>query len=894
MSAGTVGFTDTRTDTNHIGSVISRILEARQLAEDERKYAEAQADKYQTSLEEAGIKRGDFFKKALRWKFGGEIKQKKLSQINTWKKRGGLLKTAATGKSGKNKLNRFERSQVLFDMFKASDKPKSFRDKFKPLYEGFVDDPMLRPMSHLVKPGTVKKIQKATTSKSNKRVSKEDILDSIAGITNAIEKIAESISEKNKIVSDQMIHSSVLQGMIHTQLKTNGDSLEEKLQKIVDAISNQTQYKKEAVDKAESRDAENKLEAQTDVASVRKFDNLLTKEDESIERPSGGYGSLSEMGRTLESGRTEVAGMDVSGITNKTPPMYMPPQAEQGAILSGPDSGYLVELHGKERVVPLDNNYTQGEPSAVDGKVRPKPTEPIATPKSMPSNNIQKFEMGTNKSPISSSPITSKFGFNTARNQMGIAGGGTTQQSKMSQSMVDVMSLPMMAAGGTILASTTEYMKSLGGEGADIKPEIERISRPIAETFGLPPSIVNKAKQGSTTKAPGAEKLGEEDEESKKNILAKLLDGFGGLLDKMKDSINTTPPPGDTGPGNGGMGAGSTAERNAAAFLSTLEGGAGQTAADTMQVMLNRTANAQSGGAMKSYGTSLFDQITAREQFSPFSAAIYGSSADSAAAAKYGPITKALGKTPEERKKKLLEIADGPDGIANLQRLFNAGSASAAAAVLKDFESNGTMAQSARQFVGQSMSFRGYNTPGSRRRSAGGNYIFGGGAHTGMIDKVSAAPVKPTSPAAQLGQAITNNYGLKVGQERPFTVPGYGEVKARKTATGFDFYGPGMNNKLDVSPSNPQGKTIVDYFKSTNGGTQTISPPANPQAQQISSLSSKNKSESGNIAMLNIGGGGSQTPTAGSSPQPSGEDGTESGRNPTQNFYSNSFSMGVG
>ena len=37
-----------------------------------------------------------------------------------------------------------------------------------------------------------------------------------------------------------------------------------------------------------------------------------------------------------------------------------------------------------------------------------------------------------------------------------------------------------------------------------------------------------------------------------------------------------------------------------------------------------------------------------------------------------------------------------------------------------------------------------------------------------------------------------------------------------------------------------------------------------------------------------------RTPTAGSSLQASGEDGTESGRNPTQNFYSNSFSIGVG
>ena len=49
------------------------------------------------------------------------------------------------------------------------------------------------------------------------------------------------------------------------------------------------------------------------------------------------------------------------------------PQAETGGVFSGPDSGYPVMLHGNEMVIPLDNNYTQGEPSAVDGQVRPKP-----------------------------------------------------------------------------------------------------------------------------------------------------------------------------------------------------------------------------------------------------------------------------------------------------------------------------------------------------------------------------------------------------------------------------------------------------------------------------------------------------------------------------------------
>ena len=106
--------------------------------------------------------------------------------------------------------------------------------------------------------------------------------------------------------------------------------------------------------------------------------------------------------------------------------------------------------------------------------------------------------------------------------------------------------------------------------------------------------------------------------------------------------------------------------------------------------------------------------------------------------------------------------------------------------------------------------------------------------------------------------------------------------------------------------SKPQGKSIVEYFTSTNGGDPDVIRQTNlfefyedleratERANRISSLSPGNKSESGNIAMLNIGGGGSQTPTAGSSPQPTGEDGTESGRNPTQNFYSNSFSIGVG
>jgi len=179
------------------------------------------------------------------------------------------------------------------------------------------------------------------------------------------------------------------------------------------------------------------------------------------------------------------------------------------------------------------------------------------------------------------------------------------------------------------------------------------------------------------------------------------------------------------------------AEQIAAAFLSTLEASGGQNASDAFQVMLNRTADAQAGGSMRVYGKSLFNQITAREQFSPYSSALYGSSADGAAASKYGKIAKTLGSNPAERKKKLLEIAGGSNGLQELEKLFNGGSASTAATVLADHQTNGNLSKKSREFIGNKVSFRGYSTSGAIRRGPGGNYFFGPGSKVGSLKEVS-------------------------------------------------------------------------------------------------------------------------------------------------------------
>ena len=69
MSSGTVGYTDTRSSNNYLGSVAkaigNRLKQASNMASEERAYASKKAEDGGTSLEEAGIGKGYFQKKPL-------------------------------------------------------------------------------------------------------------------------------------------------------------------------------------------------------------------------------------------------------------------------------------------------------------------------------------------------------------------------------------------------------------------------------------------------------------------------------------------------------------------------------------------------------------------------------------------------------------------------------------------------------------------------------------------------------------------------------------------------------------------------------------------------------------------------------------------------------------
>ena len=151
----------------------------------------------------------------------------------------------------------------------------------------------------------------------------------------------------------------------------------------------------------------------------------------------------------------------------------------------------------------------------------------------------------------------------------------------------------------------------------------------------------------------------------------------------------------------------SGADLVAAAHLATLEASGAQNAADAFQVMLNRAKK-----------EPLSVVITKSEQFSPYSAAIYGTSGDANAVNLYGHLNVT--------KKEIFEIAAKPNGLELLVERFDGyGNAAIAQQILDDFKSEGPLSQASAEFVGGALYFRGTPTgdPTERKRGEGGNYF---------------------------------------------------------------------------------------------------------------------------------------------------------------------------
>ena len=822
MAAFTEGFKDTTGGDGHLGSMISKAIAARRFAEDERKLAEEKAKKAgYDSLEEIGVEKGYFFKAALKSKFGGSYLTGKKQDIKAAVDRVKLLKNPKSqfwnfvdnrdseGKEVK-KLNEVERFRKQFDnyAFVSAKRPPEKEVKAETEVVPKKMSPFQLEQSRKAKTEeamlakTEAKTAKAASGGGGGRVSREDILTAVTAIASSLEKTAQSINNtigETKVIAEgvQAIKTDVV-----TQLSERTDSIESKLDAIVAAINAQTDLQKKVIDDAETTQSISGQRQQGDAADSGDFDDLTTEVDESAD---------DKLGSELNLGEPSPAATTAQDIEFQQQQMYQ--EREAGGIVSGPDEGYLAKLHGDEMVIPLDNNYTQGQPSAMDGKVRPRPETPPFSKRS--------YETGT---PTQPAPTPSKTGF-TSLDLTGMGSKSDSAADKLTQPLMDAMSLPMMVAGGTILSSVSSMINQLGPENQDMASEIQKIARPIADVFGLPNDIVNKT-VGSGTETGDSEKEGPRKQEGKKGM-------FGNMLDQLKNLFG----------GGNRNGGGNTPGGNAPASNSPATGNPMATdeqqqeyAGEIYQMAVDAGAKhpevaaaiaaLETGWGKEEHGNNPFNMRGLDGNFLEFS-------------------------TREDAVKEFVRLWDkSHSGYMNLDAYEDPNEAFAAIVNAYAPASDGNNPEKYKQFVA--------------------DFIAGQAWRKEPLRKPESPASEDTSTyrAPESGQDIGQAFGMETHDKRRFMHDGV-LYEAYKTTKGFEFFklGGRLFGGAKIEQADPTLPAVTQSFLKSmypEASQRSLNPPAQSSSQSIeqrqASLQPVRRERSSastttQIASLNTGGG---------------------------------------
>lgn len=835
MAAFTEGYTDTtKPGKDHIGSMISKVIAARKFARQEREAAEEKAKKAgYDSLEEAGVEKGFFFKAALKNKFGGSYISGKKQDIEQAVDRVKLLKNPkaqfwnfvdnrdSDGKDIK-KLSDVERFRKQFDNynFQSAKRPpegvKAETPAIPKKMSPFELEQKRQSLSQEKMLAETEKKVAAAASGNKQRASREDLLQAINAIAQSLDKTAQSIN--NSIGDSKQVASDVhaMKTDIVNQLSERTDSIEDKLTKIAEAINAQTALKKKQTDDAEGTVKESNLEKQAKVVTTNIPEDTTDDTDD-----------LKDAASNIK--------LDYNPGSNDESPsddVKEGPQAERGAILSGPDSGYKVPgltLHGDEAIVPLDNNYTQGEPSAVDGKVRPTPSEPMVPPMNVNVNNS--YEMGK-----SFSNVNNSYGEGTPMGKSSpIEIPNLMADSSLEQPLVDAMALPTKIAGGMALAASSELVKRLSGDSPEVASEMAKVITPLASVFDLPKSLVGKAKAGEGLKKESSILTGGggEEKKDKKNVFQKVFDGLKNLFNPDNDP----PPPEDThNPSTTGSG-------EAGEMISS---GAKTTYYDPSLGGINASGHKTAEGL-------------------PATSTGEGYKEDVFSAAAFPPLLKTLPKNMT------VPAARFPGG-RTLKSPFNVvvtnTKTGKSAVVRVNDVGPGVEGHSSNHMLDLSVAAKNYLGTGEGYSIA----YAKPGSKPGPLVEPKPEP-KTTGDTSDLeaqpdsAQKISRNYGAEVGERIHFMHKG-GLYNAYKTTNGFEIF-QGRQRFETKDGSN------ADLVKSLmKVGEERIKPPA-PQPPPKTSdatqqLRGPNASEKARVAMINIGGEQTQSAATGAVPTSQG------------------------
>jgi len=287
-----------------------------------------------------------------------------------------------------------------------------------------------------------------------------------------LEKVALSLSSSINTINEKMDETNenviaAKDGIDKTyrKLETHSDTLADKLDAIIDALRYSNKSAEEKRDKNEVAAKESFMQQQTDLSNANR---ILMQDMDRQEIRDMQAADLAEDDR----GPIDMGGDEEDNLNDL-------PQLAEGGIVSGPDSGYLAVLHGDEAVIPLDNNFTQGEPTAV-GK------QPISQ---MPMMAERGITPGDNPSTMKPT-FKNNFNVSTPMMKTNVGSGG--------EDLAKAIQLPAKMAGLVTGGLMTNILTtSILPPG--IVNYIKTLTNPVMEAFGVG-NLASNLTEGSDQK----------------------------------------------------------------------------------------------------------------------------------------------------------------------------------------------------------------------------------------------------------------------------------------------------------------------------------------------------------------------------------------------------------
>ena len=345
--------------------IAGKIFDAANMAKGEKERAIKEAEKYSIDPE---LKRGEFFGRALQSQFGGDLYSRTLGIFDPRKSHG------ETDRRGSRESrfgaqfrypDRFMRGQstpfaspLANDYFNrgqssplptAAQKAASAGQPFPnvavgaPLTSQAQKKPEAKPTTPMS--ATARPEDMFGGKDDSVKVKDKKLGVFLAAVAQSINNSVSSINDKLDETESGVIQAKdTIAGTIK-QLEQSSSSLEDRLDAIIAALREQLSTAKENTDKSEVKEKAQELGKKADLSGTERIARIGEDADEAKakaqkqDEQSQPYGGYNDMGIGYE----------------------------RGGIVSGPNSGYMLNepLHGTEMIIPLDNNFTRGLPSAV-------------------------------------------------------------------------------------------------------------------------------------------------------------------------------------------------------------------------------------------------------------------------------------------------------------------------------------------------------------------------------------------------------------------------------------------------------------------------------------------------------------------------------------------------